>query len=142
MKHTEAILAVRHLAAYFPNQKFDEFTADAWADALTRYEYPDAMDVIKRVATAPLRQGQSFLLELRDITGGIDDLVAERVKQRVGLAVPPSNLGPVEYQAWLVEHHRAIAKRDWTPPPAIEGTHDASKAITAALDATNPKENS
>ena len=63
MKHTEAILAVRHLAAYFPNQKFDEFTADAWADALTRYEYPDAMDVIKRVATAPLRQGQSFLLE-------------------------------------------------------------------------------
>lgn len=121
MKHTEAILAIRHLAAYFPNQKFDEFTADAWATALISYEYLDAMDAIKAIATRPLRQGQSFLLELRDVTGELDSMLARRMESRRGAILePPSDLDPDDYVAWMRTQYASIKRRDWEPPVAIE----------------------
>lgn len=121
MKHSEAILAIRYLAAYFPNQKFDEFTIDAWAGALIDYEYEDARDAIRHLATTPLRPGQSFLLELRDLTGHLDHMIHERVTGR-RLPTPPSDMSASEYLHWHRTETAKLRKRDWTPPPALEGT--------------------
>lgn len=120
MKHTEALLALRHLAAYFPNQKFDEFTSDAWASAIAAYEYDDAMDAIRELATTPLRPGQSFLLELRDLTGQLDHVIHERVNGRT-MPTPPSDLSAADYLDWQRKEAAKLRLRDWTPPPALEG---------------------
>lgn len=122
MKPSEGVLVVRELAAYFPNQKFDDFTIDVWARALTPYDYQDGLEAVRTIATRPLVAGQSFLLELRDITSEIGRMRQQRVADRKHQVEPPREVAddPAAYQRWLADTYRAMEARDWNPPKAIE----------------------
>jgi hypothetical protein len=53
---TEAVKLARYVRALCPQQKFDEYTADAWGDVLADYDY----DACKQAA-ATLGQKQPFI---------------------------------------------------------------------------------
>ena len=48
MRHQEAVLVIRKLAAYQPNQQFDKYTVDAWAGDLVAkaYSITDGMNLL------------------------------------------------------------------------------------------------
>ena len=79
------------------------------------------------------RQGVPWLVELRDIVTEVCAQRSKRLAERRHLVQPPSGLGAIEYRAWLVDTDRAIQRRDWTPPPAIEGTRSGESVVTSLL---------
>lgn len=116
MNTQQATLVIRKLAAYQPNQQFDQYTIDAWASELTRLDYLDALDAVGALAIAPRQPGQPFLIELRDIFAEVGRMRAKRLAERRHLLPePPSGLTPIEYQTWLAEVTTAAEDRDWTP---------------------------
>ena len=143
MKRAEAVLVLKKLTAYQPNQQFDPHTVDAWASELTRLDFEDSLEAVSSLALAPRMPGQPFLIELRDIFAEVGRTRARRLAERRHLLPdPPSGLDAAAYQRWLADTCRAASARDWTPPPALEvGRHDARPAITALTDTWTPKEN-
>ena len=120
MKHQEAVLVVRKLAAYQPNQQFDKYTVDAWATDLTRLDFEDSLGAVSSLALAPRMPGQPFLIELRDIFAEVGRTRARRLAERRHLLPdPPSELDGAEYREWLVETEGAACERHWNAPPAM-----------------------
>ena len=137
MTPTEAIRAMHMLTVYQPNTpKPDdaELVADTWAYELGGFEFEDARDAIRKLCMDARRQGVPWLVELRDIVTEVCAQRSKRLAERRHLVQPPSGLGAIEYRAWLVDTDRAIQRRDWTPPPAIEGTRSGESVVTALLD--------
>ena len=121
MKHQEAVLVIRKLAAYQPNQQFDKYTVDAWASDLVRLDYEDSLEAVSSLALAPRMPGQPFLIELRDIFAEVGRIRAARLKSRRHLLPqPPSELSPAEYREWLVAVEGPACDRDWNAPPPAE----------------------
>jgi hypothetical protein len=56
MNELEAVKLARYVRALCPQQKFDEYTADAWGDVLARYDFEDC-----KAAAAELGQRQPFI---------------------------------------------------------------------------------
>ena len=137
MKRAEAVLVLKKLTAYQPNQQFDPHTVDAWASELTRLDFEDSLEAVSSLALAPRMPGQPFLIELRDIVAEVGRTRARRLAERRHLLPdPPSGLDAAAYQRWLADTCRAASARDWTPPPALEvGRHDARPAIEALANA-------
>ena len=117
MNHQEAVLVVRKLAAYQPNQQFDKYTVDAWASELIRLDFADSMEAVSSLALAPRMPGQPFLIELRDIFAEVGRTRARRLAERRHLLPdPPSELTGGEYRDWLVATEGAACERDWRAP--------------------------
>lgn len=145
MNINDAGRVLRKLVAFQPNTPRDEYTINAWAEGLAAYDVADAMDAVTKVCCAPRPDGETFLVELRHIIAEVNTVRRRRFDaRRAQLPEPPREVAddPAAYRDWWAATANAAMERDWTPPPAIEGTRDATKAITAALDATTPKENS
>lgn len=141
MTPADALRAMHMLTIYqtgTPKPDDPELAADTWAFELRDFEFADVRDAIRKLCMDTRRPGTPWLVELRDVYNEVCRVRAKRLEERRSLVQPPSCLEPAEYQAWLVATDKALMAIDWTPPPAIEGTHDATKAITAALDATKP----
>ena len=136
MTPTEAIRAMHMLTVYQPNTpKPDdaELVADTWAYELGGFEFEDARDAIRKLCMDARRQGVPWLVELRDIVTEVCAQRSKRLAERRHLVQPPSGLDAVEYRAWLVDTDRAIQRRDWTPPPVIEGTRSGESVVTSLL---------
>ena len=117
MKHQEAVLVVRKLAAYQPNQQFDKYTVDAWASDLVRLDFNDSLEAVSSLALAPRMPGQPFLIELRDIFNEVGRTRAARLASRRHLLPdPPSELDGTAYRDWLVATEGAACERDWNAP--------------------------
>lgn len=117
MNHQEAVLVVRKLAAYQPNQQFDKYTVDAWASELIRLDFADSMEAVSSLALAPRMPGQPFLIELRDIFAEVGRTRARRLSERRHLLPdPPSQLTGPEYREWLVATEGAACEPDWRAP--------------------------
>ena len=143
MTPTEAIRAMHMLTVYQPNTpKPDdaELVADTWAYELGGFEFEDARDAIRKLCMDARRQGVPWLVELRDIVTEVCAQRSKRLAERRHLVQPPSGLDAVEYRAWLVDTDRAIQRRDWTPPPVIEGTR-SGESVVASLLAKLPRAN-
>ena len=143
MTPTEAIRAMHKLTVYQPNTpKPDdaELVADTWAYELGGFEFEDARDAIRKLCMDARRQGVPWLVELRDIVTEVCAQRSKRLAERRHLVQPPSGLDAVEYRAWLVDTDRAIQRRDWTPPPVIEGTR-SGESVVASLLAKLPRAN-
>ena len=138
MKHQEAVLVVRKLAAYQPNQQFDKHTVDAWAADLTRLDFEDSLEAVSSLALAPRMPGQPFLIELRDIFAEVGRTRARRLAERRHLLPdPPSELDGAEYREWLVETEGAACERHWNaPPPMPELPSRPIHQLVAGLGAT------
>ena len=50
MNELEAVKLARYVRALCPQQKFDEYTADAWGDVLESYEYDACKKAVARLA--------------------------------------------------------------------------------------------
>lgn len=141
MNAANAVRLMEMLTYYQPNTpKPDnpEVASDVWAYELKDFEFEDARDAIRKLCMDARRQGVPWLVELRDIVTEVCAQRSKRLAERRHLVQPPSGLDAVEYRAWLVDTDRAIQRRDWTPPPAIEGSR-ASEPVVAALLAKLPR---
>ena len=133
----EALRLMEMLTIYQPNTPAPanaDLAADTWAYELGGFEFEDARDAIRKLCMDARRQGVPWLVELRDIVTEVCAQRSKRLAERRHLVQPPSGLGAIEYRAWLVDTDRAIQRRDWTPPPAIEGTRSGESVVTALLD--------
>lgn len=117
MNHQQAVLVVRKLAAYQPNQQFDHYTVDAWASDLMKLDFEDSLEAVSSLALAPRMPGQPFLIELRDIFAEVGRTRARRLAERRHLLPdPPSELDGAAYREWLVATEGAACERDWAAP--------------------------
>lgn len=135
MTPTEALRVLRKLAAFQPNQQIDEFTKDAWADALAPLDGQDALDAVGNLAVAPRMPGQPFLIELRDIYAEVGRLRSRRLQERRHLLPqPPSELTAEDYRDWLIRTESPACERDWSAPPRVpELPHRPVRELTAGL---------
>ena len=136
MVTAEALRAMRMLTVYQPGTPTPvdaELAADTWAYELADFEFADVRDAIRKLCMDARRQGVPWLVELRDIVTEVCAQRSKRLAERRHLVQPPSGLDAVEYRAWLVDTDRAIQRRDWTPPPAIEGTRSGESVVTSLL---------
>ena len=132
----EALRLMEMLTIYQPNTPAPanaDLAADTWAYELGGYEFDDVRDAIRKLCMDARRQGVPWLVELRDIVTEVCAQRSKRLAERRHLVQPPSGLDAVEYRAWLVDTDRAIQRRDWTPPPAIEGTRSGESVVTSLL---------
>lgn len=117
MKHAEAVLVLKKLTAYQPNQQFDPHTAGMWAIDLSRLDYGDALEAVSSLALSPRMPGQPFLIEIRDIFDEVGRTRAARLASRRHLLPdPPSGLDGNAYREWLIAVEGAACERDWNAP--------------------------
>ena len=135
MTPADALRAMHMLTIYqtgTPKPDDPELAADTWAFELRDFEFADDRDAIRKLCMDARRRDTPWLVDLREIVTEVCAQRSKRLAERRHLVQPPSGLDAVEYRAWLVDTDRAIQRRDWTPPPAIEGTR-ASEPVVASL---------
>lgn len=113
MTPTEAVKLTRLVKAICPQQAFDEYTADAWADLLDDLRLEDCTEAVKR-----LGQQQPFIApaEIRTI---VRKIRAERIERTV-LPDPDPDMTPTETIQWLRDTRRAIADGTYVAPEPLE----------------------
>lgn len=128
----DALAVLRKAAAYQPNQRLDEATGQAWAEALAPYDRQDALYAVAKLGVAPRRDGEPFWFELRDIVAEVCAVRRARLDARRHLLPqPPSGLDAAAYRDWLAATTQAACARDWSPAAEVE--HPQRPAITAGL---------
>lgn len=136
MTPLEALHVLRKLAVYQPQMPRDDMTVDAWAEALAPYDYRDGLDAVTKLGLEPRPAGETWLVELRHVKAEIDSTRRRRFDlRRPMLPDPPREVAddPAAYKAWWGQVATAAMARDWTPPPAIEGTHSGESVVTSLL---------
>ena len=136
MTPLEALHVLRKLAAYQPQMPRDDMTVDAWAEALAPYDYRDGLDAVTKLGLEPRPAGETWLVELRHVKAEIDSTRRRRFDlRRPMLPDPPHEVAddPAAYKAWWGQVATAAMARDWTPPPAIEGTRSGESVVTSLL---------
>lgn len=108
MNLSEARTALRKVLAYCPAQSVDEFTPEAWAEALDTVRLPDALEAIRRIGRREMEPGQSRYIEPGHIRAEVRRLRAERIEKHPNLD-PPSGLSVAELIAWQLETRTRIA---------------------------------
>lgn len=119
MNPQDSLKVLRKVVAYQPNQRIDELTPDAWAEALEPYDVRDALDAVKKLALAPRTQYRPPFIEIGDIVNEIRHVENERFERRQHHLhdVPDGIYGDEErYREWYRAGLKAIKSRDWTPP--------------------------
>lgn len=104
MTPQEALVLCRYAKAACPQQAFDEYTPDAWADLLADLPFNDAQTALKAVVK---RQPFVSPSEIRE---GVQQIRKER-RAAYGPISPPDDLDPNDHRAyvrWLTETNRAI----------------------------------
>jgi hypothetical protein len=109
MNSQEAAVLCRYVRALCPQQKFDEFTPDAWHDVLGDYQLTDARQAAARIARRqPFVAPSEIADEIGKIRGSrIHDFVYE----------PPAGERDPHYIARL--RHQLAATGDGERPPVI-----------------------
>lgn len=143
MNTQEALMVLRKVIAYQPNQRMDELTREAWAEALESYDVRDALDAVKKLAVAPREPGQPFWMEVRDIVQEVRSMEQGRYYKHQHLAQTPPrevlDLDDIQAERdWLRSMSKKIRSRDFQPPAAIEPdapNAEKSRAFAAELAA-------
>lgn len=102
MNHQEAAVLCRVVAAYCPQQHFDEFTANAWHDLLGDLRFVDA-----KQAAADVAKRQPFVAPA-EIRTKVHEIRDQRIRS-APIIDPPPDLDEVGYRRWLGESRRRIA---------------------------------
>lgn len=116
MTPEETVLLTRYCRALFPNQPFDEYTADAWHDVLGHRDLTDC-----RAAAVTVQARQPFIS-----AGEIETEVRKVREGRLGAAVePPPDTDPDDVPGWLARRRdniHAIAAGHQAPHQLPTGT--------------------
>lgn len=82
MNPQEALKVLRKVIAYQPNQRVDELTPEAWAEALEPYYLSDALAVVKDLALAPRSEYRPPFIEIGDIVNELEHVERRRMDER------------------------------------------------------------
>ena len=132
MNRREANRVLRKVLAYCPSQSVDEYTPDAWVEALDDVDAADALDAVARIGRRELEPGQSRYIEPGHIRAEVRRIRADRLA-RHEIPAPPASLPPAEYLRALREATEAIASGHLEPEPmptSIEG----QRRVRALID--------
>ena len=120
MNAEEAKAILTMVGTYQPGQKVNqEFAVSMWVDAFSSHDFRDVRDSVRKLGTAPRRDGDPFYFELRDVLQDVNATVTGRAASRP-VEPPPNDLTPLEYRRWLAADARRREARDWTPAVAID----------------------
>lgn len=120
MNPKEAVALTRYVRALCPQQKFDEFTADAWGDVLAPYELDDC-----RAACVVLARKQPFIspAEIIEAIRGQREGNARDI-QGPGLPAAIPDADPDDWRAYIValraQRTRAADGENMRPRPVAE----------------------
>lgn len=112
MNLTESVMLLRKVRAYRPAQQFDDYTGDAWAEALEDIRFCDASEAVKVIG----RNSGDFISP-HDVLVEVKRIRNTRVAAKESELRPPPWQDQPHYQAWLVESRHRLA--DGETPEAI-----------------------
>lgn len=113
MTPAEAAVLSAYAEQCCPQQKFNEFTGDAWGDLMPDIRFVDAKEAVKNIAR------RSPWVSPAEIIAEVKRVRSERIA-RHGDITPPSDLDPDNYEAyraWLHAARQSIG--DGNPPPEV-----------------------
>ncbi|MEU5426903.1 hypothetical protein AB0H73_15040 [Streptomyces olivoreticuli] len=112
MTEAETVMLARYVRALCPQQKFDEYTADAWHDLLAPYDLNEARTAVARHIAA----GNAFVA-VGEIVTEIRKARNDRLDRHTEAEPPAGDLGDDTYKAALLAERRAIADGRIEPRP-------------------------
>lgn len=123
MTPEESVLLVRYVRALCPQQKFDEFTPDAWLDILAPYDISEIRAAIGRHIAA----GHAFIA-VGEIAAQIRKARNDRLDRHTEAEPPTGDIGDDTYKAALLAERKAIAdgRIEPTSVPALPPGDSAS----------------
>jgi hypothetical protein len=138
--HQEAVILTRYVRAMCPQQKFDEYTADAWHNILNGYSLDEARTAVDRHITA----GHAFVA-VGEIITEIRKARNDRLERHTEAEPPAGDTGDHAYRAALIAERRAIAA-GYTeprpvpalPPGSSEQPGGRARAVLAAIGSKIP----
>ncbi|MFE2967527.1 hypothetical protein ACFXKC_28415 [Streptomyces sp. NPDC059340] len=104
MNRQEVVLLARYVRAVCPQQKIDEYTADAWHDFLGPYSLNEARAAVHRHVTL----GNAFI-SIGEICAQIRRARNDRLARHTEAEPPYGDFGDASYKAALHDERRAIA---------------------------------
>lgn len=107
MNIQESILLLRKVRAHCPSQKIDEYTPEAWAEALADMSYRDANDAVVWIVRQPLDLGRSRYIEPGHLIGALPQVRRNRRIQFGDIVTPPELQNSECYQQEH-EYHRQV----------------------------------
>ena len=139
MNTADAAKLCRLVSCLCPGQRFDTFSAEAWALTLGNVDYEDAKQAVAELASLDLEPGKARYIEPGHIVAQVRRIRAKRLDE-YGPIDPPSGIEPAAYLRWLRETTRAIA--DGTAParPVLPAGNPArSTALVASVMSALPR---
>ncbi|WP_367138953.1 MULTISPECIES: zinc finger domain-containing protein [Streptomyces] len=112
MNEAETVMLARYVRALCPQQKFDEFTADAWYDVLAPY----SLDEARAAVTRHIKAGNAFIA-VGEIVAEIRKARNDRLDRHTEAEPPAGDSGDDTYKAALLAERRAIADGHMEPRP-------------------------
>lgn len=135
MTPAESLALTRFVRAACPQQKFDEYTPDAWHELLGDLAAPDCRDAAKN-----LGRRQTFISPA-EIRTEVRRIRADRIRAVPATALEPVDVDPDDVHAYKAAH-RAIIRSvgDGNPPPATPQlpARPVEKLLETAVKALRP----
>lgn len=120
----------RYIRALCPQQKFDEYTPDAWADVLSGYQLDDARRAAAAVARRqPFVSPSEIIAEIRRTRAA-----ASGVPDGPGLSGPPPDADPDDARGYL-----AALRSGRTRTPRAELTAHPTDKLVAGYSVTDER---
>lgn len=113
MRSAEAAMLCRWTMACCPQQKFDEFSADAWHDLLGDLEFPDCKEAVTAVA-----RRQPFVAP-SEIRAEVGRIRSKRWDDRL-IVEPPPGLDQAGYLDWHRRYRKAVMDGTYQPQPELQ----------------------
>lgn len=123
MTPTEAVILLRKVRAYRPAMILDEYTGEAWAEALDDIRPQDADQALRNIA-----RRTSDWIDPAMIRAEVKRIRTQRIAAH-GEPIPPEGLTTAEYVEWLADVRRRIGDGETIHGPTYrEPDHDALAA--------------
>lgn len=123
MTEDDVVLITRYVRAVCPQQRLDEFTADAWYDFL----HPFSVDETRTAIAAHVRKGNAFI-SIGEIVAEIRRAREDRLSRHTEALPPAGAHDDATYKTALLHERKAIADGRTAPTaiPALPPGHNTS----------------
>jgi len=143
MTPQEAVMLSGYVEQLCPQQRFNEYTGDAWADLMPEIRYVDALEAVKTLGA------KQVFIAVAEIIAEVKRIRAKRIAEFGAIPPPPAEeLDPDNWRAfieWQTATEKAIADGDLKPKELDSGRDEAGvqkvKAITQGAFQRIPRRN-
>ena len=114
MTPQEAVMLSGYVEQLCPQQRFNEYTGDAWADLMPDVRYVDALEAVKVLGA------KQVFIAVAEILAEVKRIRSKRIAEFYAKGNPdaPAGFDPDDVQAfirWQVDTEKAIADGDLKP---------------------------